>query len=193
MFKSVLVFLLAAAFADPLAAQAPILSVPSQVPATGNAERADPAAWQAAMPSLEIVAAFIAEKEERGEGGAHIPRATSEFASGEEVYFYVSMANVARDPVGELDARFSIALRAQVRNETGEVLSPWLDIHRYEGDMTMSPDDPEYFQNWITGGLAPELPPGRYQLVLEFTDMQRREDRARVPVEVVLDLVYPEP
>ncbi len=177
--------------AFPAMAQAPILSVPPNAPASAEADRSNPAAWQAAMPSLEIVAAFVAEKDERGENGEHIPRASVEFASGEEVYFYVSFANVARNPVGQPGAEFLISLRAQVRSATGEPLSPWLDIHRYSGSMTMAPDDPEYFQSWITGGLGPELPPGQYQLALEFTDLFRTELGMDAPVEVVFDLVYP--
>ncbi|MEX3015269.1 hypothetical protein [Gymnodinialimonas hymeniacidonis] len=185
--------LLALTLASPVMAQVPIQSVPPAAAATSTADRSDPAAWQAAMPSIEIVAGFLAERDIRGEDDAHIPRADNAFVSGEEVYFYVSLGNVARDPVGQPGARFQMSLRAQVRSDTGEPLSPWLDIHTYEGTMTMAPDDPEYFQSWITGGLGPEVPPGRYQLALEFTDDLRVEEAAQTPVEIVFDLVYPAP
>ncbi|MEJ6394461.1 hypothetical protein V8J82_14435 [Gymnodinialimonas sp. 2305UL16-5] len=192
MFYYIRLAVLAALLTTPVSAQVPILEVPPAVPATSEADRSDPAAWQAAMPSIAIAAAFLAEKEERGPENEHIPRADNSYGFAEEVYFYVSLDNVARDPVAEADAAFAIALRAQVRAEDGTPLSDWLEVHTYTGTMSMPPDHPEYYQNWVTGGLGPEVPPGRYQLALEFTDMSRAENASRAPVEVVFDLLYPD-
>ncbi|WP_224814928.1 hypothetical protein [Hasllibacter sp. MH4015] len=173
-------------------ADVPILRVGPTVPALADASRADPAAWQTAMPSIAVRAAFLARKEERGPNREHLQRPDNAYASGEEVFFYVSLANVARDPVGEDGARFAISLRAQVRSIEGAAMMDWMEVHTYTGTMTMRPDDPEYFQSWVTGGLAPILEPGMYQLALEFTDDLRMEDAARAPVEVVFDLLYPD-
>ncbi len=175
---------------NPGLADVPVLSVPPVVPALSDADRFDTAAWQAAMPSLAIEAAFLAQKDNRGPDGEHLQRADNIYVSGEEVYFYVSMANVARDPAAGPDAAFAIHLRAQIRGEDGAPLMDWMDVHTYTGNMSMETDDPEYFQNWVTGGLGPELPPGRYQLALEFTDRVRGEAAAQAPVEVIFDLLY---
>lgn len=180
------------ALTTPALAEVPVLRVQPNVGPSAQADRSDVAAWQAAMPSIEVRAAFLAEKDDRGPEGEHIPRADNRYASGEEVYFYVSMRNISRDPAIGPDGAFAIALRAQLRYMDGEPLGDWNDIHTYTGTMTMTPDSDEYFWNFVTGGLGPELPPGQYQLALEFTDVLRAEPVAQVPVEVVFDLLYPD-
>ncbi|ABD55254.1 hypothetical protein [Jannaschia sp. CCS1] len=178
--------------APPAIADTPVIRVPPQVPASAEADRSDPVAWQTAMPSIAVRAGFLAEKEERGEDGEFLQRRDNLYGYAEEVFFYVSLTNVARADVGQPGATFAVALRAQVRDADGAPLSDWLDVHTYTGTMTMGPDDPEYFDTWVTGGLGPELPPGTYQLALEFTDTLRTDPAAQAPVEVVFDLLYPD-
>lgn len=189
------VFMLAALACPTLvfsaSADVPIVRVAPSVPASSDALGGDPATRQVAMPSLAVHAAFLAEKDLRGPEGEHIQRADNHYISGSEVYFYVSMQNVSRDPVAGPDGAFAIALRAQMRDASGMPLNDWADIHTYTGTMSMGPDDPEYFDNWVTGGLGPEVEPGSYQLALEFTDTLRTGPAASVPVEVVFDLLYP--
>ena len=192
LVRLVLLVFLCPAFA---AAEAPVLTAEPGFRAAiigDDPLLMEPEIRQATMSSLGVGAAFLAEKEERGSDGAHIPRADVTYRSGDEVYFFVSLDNVSRDPAGGPDGAYAIALRAQVRDATGTALSDWFDVHTYTGRMSKSPDDPEYFQNWVTGGLGPELPPGAFQLALEFTDTLRDEPYAQLPVEVVFDLIYVE-
>jgi hypothetical protein len=176
----------------PATADTPLIRVDPQVPAQAEADRADPVAWQAAMPSISIRAGFLAEKEERGADGEYLQRRTKSYGFAEEVFFYVSLDNVARANVGQTGATFAVALRAQVRDGSGVALTDWLDVHTYTGTMTMDPSDPEYFNTWVTGGLAPEVPPGTYQLALRFSDLERADPAAQAPVEIVFDLLYPD-
>ena len=176
-------------------AEAPVLNVEPGFAAEFIGEDSDslpPEIQQATMSSIEILRAFLAEKEERGADGEHIPRADPTYRSGDEVYFYVSLDNIARQPAGGPDGAYAIAMRAQVRDGNGTPLSDWLNIHTYTGQISKTPDDPDYFSNWVTGGLGPELPPGEFQLALEFSDTLREEVYAQVPVEVVFDLTYVE-
>lgn len=176
----------------PVAADVPVLRVGPAY--RGDAERdGRPAeAYQSRMPSLGIRMAFLAEQAASETQGQPARRASSTFRSGDEVFFFVALDNVSRQPPGAEGARYAVALRLQLRDGEGTPLSDWFPIHTYTGEITMAPDDPDYFRNQVTGGFGPQLPPGQYRLALEFTDELREERIARRPVEVYFELNYVE-